>query len=169
MEDSDIGVDRRHQYDRVLRLGKRVVDDVPILAVGQDIGADQAPNRLKRVSLLRRQQTGMDGRACGVHQAYRAILHRLVEARRTARFAQRNGARFHRRDEAGTNELIDLESAGRNADKMQVAGAVLDDRLRHRHRYTRIINRKRELRARLDPACHRLQLTQQFRLPTKSK
>jgi hypothetical protein len=136
----------------------------PVVAMPQDVGADQAPHRHEGRSLLRRHEAGVDRRAGRIADPDSARLHGFVEARRAACLAERHRARLDGPDEAGADELVDLEAAGRNANEMQAARPPFDDGPRQGHRDAGVVGRQRHAHAGLDQIRQRGKIGRQSRL-----
>ena len=102
VEQRDVGPDRRHEQDRIVR-GEGIVDDPPVRPVAHQVRAEHAAQRHERHALLGRLQPGMDRGAGGVPDLDRTGRDRRDEPgcgarpRRESRRRPRGCARRRRR------------------------------------------------------------------------
>ena len=107
VEQRDIGPDRRQEHDRIV-LAEGVVQNFPVRALRDEVGADQPAQRHERNALFRRLERGMQRGAGRVLDAERARGHGGGEARRRAEFAEAHRRGLDRLDAAGADEQLRL-------------------------------------------------------------
>ena len=146
VEERDVGMDRRHDEDPVAG-GERVVDHLPVGAVGEEVGPDHPAQRHERHALDAGEQTRVNRGTGRVEHAQAAVAHRLREPRRGAVLAERDRRGLDRRDAARADQNVGLDAARRQADEVQPLHAAPYDRARRRDRDAERIVRYRELRA----------------------
>ena len=99
MEQRHVRHDGRDEQDGVFAAGERIVLDAPVFSFIEKIGADHAAKRHERHALLRCLQRRVHGRTGVIDHLDLAALGGFAEARREARFAERDCARVNLGDE----------------------------------------------------------------------
>ena len=165
VKNGDIRFDRGDQHHRVTLVGKGVVDNHPVGAVAQHVGADQPAHREKRRSFLCGYQARVNGGAGGVNHADAPFFDRCVEPGCAPGLAQADGAGFNRTDTARADQLVDLQATGRDTNKVKITQPARDHRAGKGHRNTGIINGHGNAHSVLKPVNHSVYCCQHFIAP----
>jgi hypothetical protein len=160
VEERDVGMDRRHDEDPVAG-GERVVDHLPVGAVGEEVGADHPAQRHERHALDAGEQARVNRGTGRVEHAQAAVAHRLREPRRGAVLAERDRRGLDRRDAARADQNVGLDAARRQADEVQPLRAAPHERARRRDRDAEGIVRYRDLLAVGDRGSELVQRTEE--------
>ena len=146
VEQRDVGLDRGKRHDAVAGL-EGVLDDLPILAMREEVASQNAAQRHEGEAFDGGLKRRVDRGTSRVLERDLAAAHRLDEARRRPKFAERHGRGLDDVDRARADQQFGLKPAHRNADEMEMLHPAPDEGARRRHGRARIIGRHRELRA----------------------
>ncbi len=138
VEQREVGPNRSQDDDRIARL-EGIVDHLPVVAIGQQVGAQEAAKWNERKPLLSCLQCRVDRRAGRIDHAQGALLERRDEPWRGTVLAERHGGGLEGANAACADEDVRLDSADGNAQQMQVADAAAHQLARGGHRYARRI------------------------------
>ncbi len=143
VEQPDVGLERRQQHDRIRVSCQRIVDDAPIVAVAQHVGADQAAQRHEGQALLGRLQRGVDRRAGRILDRDGAGLDRGGEARRWAVLPHGDRGGLDRGDAAGADQDVGLQAALRHRHQPETARPAAHQGPRRGDRHAGVVGRQR--------------------------
>src|SRR6185295_9733520 len=124
------------QGDDWIACSEWIVDNLPVLAIAQYIGADQAAQGNERQAFLAGLERGVDRRTCGIHDLDACGANGFDEARRGAEFTHGNSRSLDSADTAGADQHIRLQPARWHANQVQVTNATLDQFAGRGHRDT---------------------------------